>query len=260
MERRSITQFAADGVTPLGAPTFFTNLTGNLDTPYAIIGNVEYDQRLSEHLLLKANLLHRRSAHDFIVNPVVGPVPAFVLDSGGRSNHWEGELTMRYTPSARSDLVMSYVRSRSEADLNSFDSYFGNFRNPVIVANQYSLTTTDVPHRFLMRGTIGLPDRFEVSPVIEVRSGFPYSLVNAAQDVVGLRNEGGRFPTLATVDLSLQRPFKVHGVKTRLGVRVFNALNRFNPRDVSNNVNSPLFGSYFNPIPRSIGLNFWIDR
>jgi hypothetical protein len=67
-------------------------------------------------------------------------------------------------------------------------------------------------------------------------------------------------PALATLDLSVQRPFKVHGVKTRVGMRVFNALNRFNPRDVMNDVASPAFGNSYNPIPRSFGLNFWIDR
>jgi hypothetical protein len=260
METRSVTPFAADGVTPLGLPVIFTNLIGTLQTPYAVIGNLEYDQRLNERLLFKVNVLHRQAAHEFIVNPLAGPAPVLLLDSDGRSNHWEGELTMRYTPGGRTNLTVSYVRSRSEADLNSFDSYFGNFRDPVVVANQYSLTTTDVPHRLLLRGVIGLPNKWEVAPVVEVRSGFPYSLVDASRQIVGVRNQGGRFPALATVDLSLQRPFRIHGVKTRIGVRVFNALNRFNPRDVMNNVDSPLFGSFFNPIPRSFGLNFWIDR
>jgi hypothetical protein len=183
-----------------------------------------------------------------------------LLTSTGVSDHWEGELTARYTPTSRTDLTVSYVRSRSMSDLNGFDASFGNFRNPVIVPDQYSLTSTDVPHRLLVRGTVGLPGRWEVSPVLEVRTGFPYSLVNMDQQIVGVANEGGRFPTLSTVDLSLQRPVKFHGVKLRIGAKVYNAFNRFNPRDVMNNVASPAFGSFYNPIPRTFGLNFWIDR
>ncbi len=260
MELREVTQYGADGVTPLGLPIVFANVGSNLDTPYAQVANIEYDQRFGSRLLVKANLLRRRAAHEFIVSPVMTPVPALLLTSTGQSDHWEGEMTARYTPTSRTDVTVSYVRSRSTADLNGFDTYFGNFRNPVIVADQYSLTSTDVPHRLLVRGTVGLPGRWEVSQVLEVRSGFPYSLVNADQQIVGVANQGGRFPALATLDLSVQRPFKVHGVKTRVGVKVFNALNRFNPRDVMNNVNSPVFGSFYNPIPRSFGLNFWIDR
>ena len=260
MEIRSIAQYAADGVTPLGVPVVFANVSSNLDTPYAAVGNLEYDQRLNSRVLVKANLLRRQAARDFVVNPVLAPAPALLLTSTGQSNYWEGEMTVRYTPTSRTDLIVSYVRSRSTADLNGFDGYFGNFRNPVIVANQYSLTGTDVPHRLLVRGTVGMPGKWEVSPVLEVRSGFPYSLVDASQQIVGVANQGGRFPTLATLDLSVQRPFKVHGIKTRVGLRVYNALNRFNPRDVMNNVSSPVFGSFYNPIPRTFGLNFWIDR
>jgi hypothetical protein len=105
-----------------------------------------------------------------------------------------------------------------------------------------------------------MPGKWELSPVVEVRSGFPYSVVDAAQQIVGVANRGGRFPALATLDLSVQRPLKVHGLKTRVGVKVFNVLNRFNPRDVMNNAASPAFGYFYNPIPRSFVLNFWIDR
>ena len=152
------------------------------------------------------------------------------------------------------------MRSHSTADLNSFDTYFGNFRNPVVVADQYGLTSTDVPNRLLVRGTVGLPGKWEVAPMLEVRSGFPYSVINASQQIVGTANGGGRFPALASLDLSVQRPFKFHGVKTRVGMKVYNVLNRFNPRDVMSNLDSPAFGSFYNPIVRSFGLNFWIDR
>ncbi len=259
MEQRVVTTYATDGVTPVGVVAF-ANATSPLSTPRAVVGNLEFDQRIGRHVLLKANVLRRHGDNEFIVQPTLAPVPTLLLTSTGRSDHWEGELTTRLTPSARTDLTISYVRSSSEADLNNFDSYFGNFRNPIIVANQYSFTSTDVPHRLLVRGTVGLPAKFEISPVLEVRSGFPYTLVDQYQQVVGIRDQGGRYPTLATLDLSLDRPIKVRGVKARVGFRVFNALNRFNPRDFMNNIDSPLYGAFFNPIPRSVGLNFWIDR
>ena len=79
---------------------------------------------------------------------------------------------------------------------------------------------------------------------------------------------------LAPVDASLERPgsrpaptpqritliLADPGPMFRLGLRVFNALNQFNPRDVQNNLASPAFGGFYNPIPRSFGLTFWIDR
>ncbi|MGE5357852.1 MAG: TonB-dependent receptor [Bacteroidales bacterium] len=259
MEPRTITFYQADGVTPEAPAITFLNTPQALETPYAVVGNIEYDQRVNSRLLFKVNVMRRQGRHEFIVNPA-GDTPDLVLSSTGRSDHWEGEVTARFTPKDRTDLVLSYVRSRSEADLNSFDSYFGNFRNPVIVANQYALTNTDVPHRFLVRGTVGLPKRLDVTPVLEIRSGFPYSVVDELQQVVGVRNAGGRFPTLATLDLAVNRPMKIRGVKTHVGFKVYNLLNTFNPRDVMTNVASPVFGYFFNPIPRTVGLSFWIDR
>ena len=91
METRTISEYAPDGLTPFGLPVIFENISGKLETPYATIGNVEYDQRIGSRLLFKANLVHRQGAHEFVVDPVSTPVPALLLTTTGTSNHWEGE-------------------------------------------------------------------------------------------------------------------------------------------------------------------------
>jgi len=45
------------------------------------------------------------------------------------------------------------VRSHSTLDLNDYDQFFGNFRNPIIRPNERSLSSTDVPNRLIVRGT-----------------------------------------------------------------------------------------------------------
>ena len=50
---------------------------------------------------------------------------------------------------------MSYVWARGTADLNNYDDFYGNFRNPIVRANEHNLITTDVRHRLLLRGTNG---------------------------------------------------------------------------------------------------------
>ena len=87
---------------------------------------------------------------------------------------------------------MSYVRSRAEADLNAFDGFFGNVWNPIVRANEYAITNVDVPHRVIIRGELPLSAKWSLSPLIELRNRFPYSLVNENQDFVGRRNTGGR--------------------------------------------------------------------
>ena len=48
---------------------------------------------------------------------------------------------------ARRDLTLSYVWARGTADLNDYDQFYGNFRNPIVRANEHGPSTADVPHR-----------------------------------------------------------------------------------------------------------------
>ena len=149
---------------------------------------------------------------------------------------------------------MSYVRSHGSADLNNYDQFYGNLRNPILRANEHSLIPTDVPHRLLVRGTIGLPGQWDLAPVIEIRSGFPWSAVNEFQDFVGARNRAGRLPRVRTFDFSLSRPWHVWKYRFRGGIRVYNVLGASAERDVQSNITSPDFGQFFNPLERSIGF------
>jgi hypothetical protein len=156
--------------------------------------------------------------------------------------------------------VASYVRSSAFADLNSYDLFFGNPRTPLVRPNEYSRSPIDAPNRLLVRGTLTLPGNLQILPVYEIHNGFPYSLVNQDQQFVGLRNEAGRFPLFQSLDLAVQRPFRFHEIKLRLGLRLYNALGNENPRDFQSNIDAINAGGFFNPIDRRFGLTIWFDR
>ncbi len=107
-----------------------------------------------------------------------------------------------------------------------------------------------------MRGTIGLPGQWDFSPVAELRSGFPYSAVDEFEEFVGARNRAGRLPTVRTLDFSLSRPWHFRKYRFRAGLKVYNIFGAAAERDVQNNITSPFYGSFFNPIERSIGFVF----
>ena len=113
------------------------------------------------------------------------------------------------------------MHSHSTRDLNAYDDFFGNFRDPIIRANENSLSSTDVPHRWIVRGSLGLPGKWVFSPMDEFRTGFPWSAVNEFQDFVGPRNETGRLPRVSTLDFSLTRPFGSR-ISLHLRLRVYN--------------------------------------
>ncbi len=96
----------------------------------------------------------------------------------------------------------------------------------------------------------------------DVHSGFPYSIVDEQRDFVGRRNRE-RFPWFSSFDIQVLKKFELPfwdgKYRVRVGVRVLNLFDRFNPRDVQNNVSSPRFGEFFNSRDRSIVAKFILD-
>lgn len=252
-EPRTVTRFDENGSVLAGPLTFVHRVPGDLRTPEAYVGNVEWDQRFGRKYLLKLAFLHRNGSHEYILSPDDAS-RSLQLSSGGRSRYRELESTVRYLGGERKDLTLSYVWAKGNADLNIYDQFYGNFRNPIIRPNEYGLVSTDVRHRLLLRGTIGLPWQFDLSPVLELRSGFPWSAVDEYLDFVGPRNRTGRLPAVRTLDFSLVRPWRFKKYRFRAGLRVYNVFGSSAERDVQNNLRSPFFGTAFNPIERSIGF------
>jgi hypothetical protein len=252
-ESRFVTRFGPDGL-PAGGPVVLANrIDGDLRTPEAQVGNVEWDQRFGRRLLIKLAFLGRRGVHEYILSPDPA-AGALRLSSTGTSRYREFETTARYLGGTRRDLTMSYVWARGTADLNYYDQFYGNLRNPLVRANEHGPIPTDVRHRVLLRGTIGLPGRWDLVPVLEVRSGFPWSAVDESQDFVGPRNSAGRLPTVRTLDFSIARPWRFRQWRFRAGLKVYNAFGASAERDIQANLASPFYGKAYNPVERSIGF------
>jgi outer membrane receptor protein involved in Fe transport len=252
-EPRIVSRFAADG-SALGGPVAFAHrIDGPLRTPEAEVGSVEWDQRFGRRVLLKLAFLGRKGAHEYILlpDPAMG---ALRLSSTGTSRYKEVEATARYLGGERRDLTLSYVWAKGTADLNNYDQFYGNLRNPLVRANEHNLTPTDVRHRLLLRGTVGLPGQWDFAPVLELRSGFPWSAVDEFQDFAGPRSRAGRLPAVRTLDFAIARPWRVKQFRVRAGIRVYNAFGATAERDIQTNITSPSYGTAFNPIERSIGF------
>jgi hypothetical protein len=252
-ESRTSTRFGPDG-SAIGAPVILTNhIDGALRTPEALVGNVEWDQRFGRRLFLKLAFLRRAGTHEYIVLPDA-TAGQLRLSSSGRSGYREIETTSRLISGERNDVTLSYVWARGFADLNNYDQFFGNFRNPIVRANERNLIPTDVRHRLLLRGTVGLPGGWDFAPVLELRSGFPWSAVNEFLDFAGPRSRAGRLPVVRTLDFTLARPWRVAKYRFRAGLKVYNLLGAAAERDIQNNITSPSYGTAFNPVERSIGI------
>lgn len=259
-----VTKFQSDGTTIADGPRLYTNRfeTTDLDNPYSVAWNVQADHEFTSRFLLRVGYEERHTHHDFIVDPVKQGADSgdLLLKNSGQSLYREFQVVARARLQEKRNLYLAYVKSESRGDLNDFNTYFGNLRHPVIRANEYGPQNFDTPHRLLFWGDISLPKDFVATPVVDWRSGFPYSVVNENQNFVGPRNTGGRFPKLLTLDLLVTKgvtiPFRGKRYRGRVGLSVFNITNHWNPRDVQNNIDSMQFGTFFNSPDRSFRTKF----
>lgn len=252
---QQVTTFAANGLTISDGPRLFRNTAPtDLKNPYSVAGNIQVDHQITERWLLRLGYEERHTRHDFILQPDAA-ANQLQLQNGGRSLYREFQAVARFRFQEGRNIFLSYVRSQARGDLNDYNTYFGNLRNPVIRPNEYGRQNFDAPNRLLFWGDFALPHQIVISPVVDYRNGFPYSILNEQQDFVGARNAGGRFPHLFTVDVLIMKglaiPFRGKKYHGRAGVTFFNVTNHFNPRDVQTNIASPQFGGFYN----SPGLN-----
>ncbi|MGH9788112.1 MAG: TonB-dependent receptor [Candidatus Acidiferrales bacterium] len=265
LPQRVVTLFADDGMTVTDGPRTFLNSLPSVRNPYSIAFNVELDREVTKNLLVRIGYLQREGRDEYIVEPFadLSGVPTLLLEARGRSRYRELQFLANYRFRENSFLNISYVHSESAGDLNAFQEYFGNYENPILRANERSRLRYDVPDRFLVWGEVELLYGVYWAPVLEVRSGFAFSRVDAERNFIGARNHGGRFPTFTSLDSQFWRDFRVKAfgkVRTfRAGIRIFNLLGHFNPRDVQENVDAFNSGGFFNGRGRLYRGRFSID-
>src|SRR5216683_3240832 len=200
-------------------------------------------------MISRVNFVDSHTRRIYVVNPELDyrGTSAIVLRSAGDATYRALEVTSRFTLKGDDAIYLTYVRSRSRGDLNDFNSYFGDLGAPVIRSNQYSNLAFDVPNRVVAWGKVSLPRRSSISPIIEWRSGFPFSARDENQNFVGVRNsDQTRFPEFFSLDVEVAKEFKLtkkYGV--RLSVLGFNLTNHFNPRDVHANISDRQFREFF---------------
>ena len=98
----------------------------------------------------------------------------------------------------------------------------------------------DTPHRFLAWGWSTLTKRLQAGYSIEWRSGFPFSVLNQNQEIVGNTNSR-RFPDYFSINFHLERRFRFANYEWAFRAGFNNLTNHPNPSVVNNNIDSPGF-------------------
>jgi hypothetical protein len=255
------TRYAADGVTPLAPSTLFVHtVSPELRTPRSRTWDVAYDFRANTHWAFHFGIIDRAGSNELIVSPIVTPASGeLLLGSTGRSSYRNAEASAHFTYDHGIDVTVSYARSVARGDLNSLASYFDVLMWPIVGRNAYAPTAADVPNRLLARGRAMPTDRWLLIGIFDWRSGLPYSVVDENLDFVGPRN-ALRFPPFARTELGVEHRFKIFHYQPWIGVRAYNAFNKFLPTDVQANLASPAFGTFYNSEYRQLRIQVRFQR
>ncbi len=252
-QRRVVSTFALDGLTETSSVDMPNVFASDILTPRSLTWNVEMDREWVKNFFVRVGYQQRTNEFEPIVDQQVGPpgAAATVLRTDGQSRYREAQITARYQLGGSDQIVASYTRSSAVGNLNAFNDFFGNVENPVIRPDQRGPLPWDAPHRVLLWSNISLPGGFAIFPVLDVRSGFPLSNLDADRNFVGARNEAGRFPTFVSLDTQLTKKLRVFHRNAIIGLKVFNVTNHFNPRDYQGNLASVEFGGFNNSVGRT---------
>ena len=228
----------------------FRPVLGVLNLPKSDMQSIELEHRILPTLELQAAFRHRSGFDLPTVNVTPGVQTA--VASNGTSEYKELAISVRQTWSSNRELFVSYVRSSSTGQVNDYGTLITNLDTPLFEPAGLAAAPTDMPHRLRSWATFDFPHEIVVSPAVEWRTGFPYSIVDVYRHYVGAPN-GERFPAYFSLDVTTFKTFDILNRKWDLGLQFFNITGHFNPRDVIAVAGTPLYGELTNSFGVTLG-------
>lgn len=234
--------YTRDGLTPVGprVETSFLADERQLKAPRSLNWSLGLEHKLPASIYLKVEFVEKRGSHGLTyVNWNIPVDGRFELKSD-QLNRYDGvSLSLRHTFKNTYQVYGSYTRSSTRS--NAVIDYA--FDNPLFSPQTGGPLPWDTPNRFISWGWLPLVWGFDLLYALEWRDGFPFSLVNQDQQLVGAPNSQ-RFPEYFSLNVHAERRFQLLGLNLALRAGFNNVTNRENPSAVDNNVDSPNFMTF----------------
>jgi hypothetical protein len=230
------------------------NVDGGL-APRSRTASVAIDHRFHPALLVHAGYLQSSQSELLVLQ---SGAESTLLAPSGRARTRELELTAKLSWYAGQSWIVSYTHTRGRGNLNTFDRFLGDTPDPLLRPDLSAGLPGILPHRFLTWGVFPLRYSMQFAPVVEWRSGFPYSSLDGGQQYAGIPNTLA-LPRFFSLDLRLGKEIAYRKHKVRLSFSMFNVTNYANFDAVRWNIADPQFGEVLGRRPRRFRLDFdWL--
>lgn len=225
---------------PLVTPSTVTSqfvLPSGLKQPRFATSSAGWQEKFGRNTLVSLDLLARNGSHGFafVDQQPSQPGGIFLLEDQRQDRYRSATFSLRHVFSESTEIYGAYTRSKAHSNevLNpALGSIFYAAQQPGPVA-------WDTPNRLVLWGWV--PTHIwstQLSGFFEYRTGYPFSVVNLQQQLVGPPNSS-RFPAYASLNLGLERKFELRGYLWAVRVEAVNILGRQNPDSVVNNIDAP---------------------
>ncbi len=265
------TYYAADGLTPLGPPekTTFTADDTLLRQPRSLNWSIGVQHKLPWDIYAGLNFMQRHTSDLFVYanqNGTGGQPGNYLLTNNRQDRYHSIEIDARKTFRGGYTLFGAYTRSSAttNADLD-YAPAGGTFLGPPISGmasnsgvQQGGPLPWDTPNRAISWGW--LPTWAPFFPSVHKNwdfvytflwnTGFPFDAVDANQVLVG-RAGSYRYPDFLDFSPGLEWRFHFRGKYFGLRGMLDNATDRLDPYVVNNNVESPQFLTFSQPLGRA---------
>jgi hypothetical protein len=235
--------FNSNGTVPVGAPAIsqFVLPARGLRQPRFTTTSAGWQQKIRRNTIVDVALLARNGYHGFVYvdqNPAqAGGI--FLLQDTRKDRYRAATLTLRHIFSEDTEFYGAYTHSCANTN---------QVLNPVLgsiffAPQQPAPLAWAAPNRLLTWGwTPTHIWKIQFSYFFEYRTGYPYSIVNLEQQLIGAPNSS-RFPDYKNLNLALERKFALRGYLWAARIEMVNAFNWQNPNVVVNNIDAPNFGA-----------------
>jgi hypothetical protein len=230
--------------TPAGPPivTSFAAPLNELQQPRSYNATAEWQERFLESTFVGASFLLRESRDGFAweTQPTVGTL---VVHNNRQDRYVSGEAWVRHAFRDKAQIEVDYTRSRASSN-EVFDPNLAVLllapQQPLMLASQLpGPLPWDTPNRVVSSGWTPIPLwGLLLSEFFEYRTGFPFSVLNEQQQLVGAPNRL-RFPNYFSLNLGLEKRFVFRGHEWAVRVTAVNISGHMNPDLVVNNVDAP---------------------
>jgi carboxypeptidase family protein len=213
-----------------------------LRQPRFTLSSAGWQEKFGRNTLAEVQVLARNGYHGFAYvdqNPTQ-PGGIFLLEDNRKDRYRSATFSARHVFSETTEIYGAYTRSLAHSN---------EVLNPALgsifyAAQQAAPLAWDAPNRVVTWGWV--PTHiWEVllTAFFEYRSGYPFSVVNLQQQLVGPPNSH-RFPAYENLNLGLEKKFGFRGYLWAVRGEVVNVMGRQNPDTVVNNTDAPNFGTF----------------